>query len=113
VGIELGSENGLTLWMNDKQILATGGTAAAAAHAAIAYDHYGVAEVNPGVNLLIAKIDRKGNGGNVIMKHHRRRYIKRCVRTKSSENINSEYLSTCGEPIHLILPLACLGQAVF
>jgi hypothetical protein len=56
IGVEIGSQDALALSVNGQPILASGGTANAAAHVAIAYDHYGVAQLHRGTNILIAKI---------------------------------------------------------
>lgn len=108
IGIEIGSQDALTLWVNGQPILASGGTASSAAHTAIAYDHYGVAQLHRGYNILIAKIDRKSDGGEFLLSLTSAAYIRNVLRNNSTDNIVRTIFLHAGDPIHLIIPLACV-----
>lgn len=108
IGIEVGSQDALTLLVNGQSILASGGTASSAAHTAIAYDHYGVAQLHRGSNILIAKIDRKSDGGVFLLNFTSAAYIRSVLKNDSSDNIVRTIFLHVGDPIHLIIPLACV-----
>lgn len=112
IGVEIGSQDALTLSVNGEPILASGGSANAAAHVAIAYDHYGVAQLHRGSNILVAKIDRKPDGGSFLLSFADADHIKQVIATTSSGNILHAILLRSGDPLRITIPPACVQPSM-
>jgi dienelactone hydrolase len=105
IGIELGSQDDLTLWVNGQLVLSLPG---GAYHVASAYDGYGIAKLHKGSNILIAKIDRKSDGGNIILNFGDVAHVSSIIQNKSSGRIVRTIFLHAGDPLSITIPPSCV-----
>lgn len=105
IGIELGSQDALTLWVNGQLIMTSIG---GSNHFAIPYDHYGIAHLQRGRNILVAKINRQIDGGNFLLNFIGAAHARDAMRHRLSGLIVEPILLHSGDPIQITIPPACL-----
>jgi len=106
VGFELGSHDGVKVWINGNPILATRNDVD---RSAFKYTHLLLVHLNKGANLLVVKIDQKVDAWALISSFMSLDQMRSVAIEQADGNLISDRLLTLGESLHMSLPSLCNG----